>query len=104
MVITHYIELCAIPIVFSFLGLHINTVSGCITIPTTLLMCSVDLPARSMCANTKLDIMGVLYQVLLCFMPIWQPGSYKLRTHQSIIQNAREGAESHEAVCTCITA
>ena len=36
-----------------FPGMVVNTASGKITIPPTLLMCSVDLPARSLCANMK---------------------------------------------------
>lgn len=91
-----------------FLGLHIKTASGCITIRTTLLMCSVDLPARSLCANMK-QYNGQ-YGCIYCENPgtprlscpsvrDWLPGTHNLRTHQSIIQNAREAAEGREAVC-----
>lgn len=90
-----------------FLGLHIKTVSGCITIRTTLLMCSVDLPARSLWANMKQ--FNRQYGCIYCENPgtprlscpsarDWLPGSHNLRTHQSIIQNAKEATESREAV------
>ena len=88
-----------------FLGLHIKTASGCITIPTTLLMCSVDLPARSLYANMK-QFNGCIYcenpGTLCLSCPCvcdWVPGAHNLHTHQSIIQNAREAAEGREAVC-----
>ena len=73
-----------------------------------LLMCSVDLPARCLIANMK-QFNGK-YGCLYCENPgtprplhpmvrDWIPGSYRLRTHRSVIANAKESIGSDEVVC-----
>lgn len=74
-----------------------------------LLMCSVDLPARSLCTNMK-QFNGK-YGCVYCKnpgasrdgMPMirnWPPGLWELRTHSSFVEDAREAISSREAVCS----
>ena len=72
-----------------------------------LLICSVDLPARSMCANMK-QFNGK-YGCIYCENPgtprvhtpmvrDWVPRPGKLRTHESILNNAQQAITTQEAV------
>ena len=73
-----------------------------------LLICSVDLPARSICANMK-QFNGK-YGCVYCENPgtprplrpmvrDWPPRPGALHTHDSILHNARQAISTGEAVC-----
>ena len=81
---------------------------GTRVVRAALLMCSVDLPARCLCANMK-QFNGK-YGCVYCLNPgsprenmprvrDWLPGSYLLRTHSSFIHHAKETISSNEVVC-----
>ena len=75
-----------------------------------LLICSVDLPARSICANMK-QFNGK-YGCVYCENPgtprvhtpmvrDWPLGPGALRTHDSILHNAQQAISTGEVVCAC---
>lgn len=99
-----------ITLICFFLGLQINIGYTVITVRTTLLMCSVDLPARCLCSNMK-QFNGK-YACIYCENPgtqrpscksarDWLPGEYRLRTHQSIVENTRMAVQDGDVVCMC---
>ena len=85
----------------------VKTTSGEIIVRTALLMCSVDLPARSLCANMK-QFNGK-HSCVFCkcagvprerrrMVRDWPPGNYMPRTHLSIVDDAKEAVATAEAV------
>lgn len=74
-------------------------------------MCSVNLPARSLCANMK-QFNGKHSCVFRkcpgvpcerrCMVHDWPPGNYMPRTHLSIVDNAKEAVATAEAVHTFV--
>ena len=93
-----------------YAGILVKNECGDRVVRAALLICSVDLPARSMCANMKQfnGKYGCVYcenpgtsRIHIPMVRDWQPGPGVLRTHDSILNNAQQAVASGEAVCTC---
>ena len=92
-------------------GTLVKSETGIRVVHGGLLMCSVALPARSLCTNMK-QFNGK-YSCVYCKNPgvsrdgmlmvrNWPPGIWELRTHSSFVEDAREAIciASREAVCS----
>lgn len=93
---------------FIITGISVKMECGTFVVRATLLMCSVDLPARCLCANMK-QFNGK-HGCVYCENPgsprenmprvrDWLPGSHSLRTHSSFVHHAQETVSSGEVVC-----
>jgi hypothetical protein len=91
-------------------GLTVITEHGERVVRAALLICSVDLPARSMCANMK-QFNGK-YGCIYCENPgtprvrtptvrDWPRRPGALRTHDSILHNAQQAISTGEAITLC---
>lgn len=85
-----------------------KTEHGMRVVRAALLICSVNLPARSMCANMKQfnGKYGCIYcenpgtpRVRTPMVRDWPPRPGAVRTHDSILHNARQAISTGEVVC-----